>query len=182
MKYLILLFFISTLSFVYGQNDDNDEQPIFWDGYTEICYPPLDYDFLDTTNNGEINTEKGFIIQCHIPLLYLSTESPNIIDPKSNTDEVGIPQKQTYYFQVNFLRHRIQLFNCDKLIESYEILNFKNGKNKLVINCLWESGKTTIYLKRSKTPTFRQVKFDEQGELEGVCVNKEVKIFKIRQL
>jgi len=47
---------------------------------------------------------------------------------------------------------------------------------------LWESGKTTIYLKGSKTPTFRQVKFDEQGELEDVWVNKEVKIFKIREL
>ena len=71
---------------------------------------------------------------------------------------------------------------CDKLIETYEILDFKNGKNKLLKNCLWENGNTIAYLKGSKTPTFRQVKFDEQGELEDVWVNKEVKIFKIRQL
>ena len=164
-----------------SQNIDTDEQAFFWDGTSEICYPPLDYDFSDKSNIGEINTDIGFIIQCHIPLTYHSTESPNIKSPRSNTDEVGIPEKRTFYYRVNFLNNRIQLFDCDKLIETYEILDFKYGKIELVINCLWEKGITKIFLERGNKPTFRQVKFDNQGELDDVWVNKEVTLFKIRQ-
>ena len=182
MKYIACIFLLFSSIFSYCQNIDTDEQAVFWDGSSVICYPPIDYEFTDKSNRGKVKKERGFLIQNHIPLTYYSTESPNIRFPKRYKGEVGIPEKNTFYYRVNFLKKRIELFNCDILIESYEILDFKNGKNKLVINCLWESGKTTIYLKGSKTPTFRQVKFDEQGELEGVWVNKEVKIFKIKEL
>lgn len=180
MKYIIPIFLLVSATFSHCQNVDNDEQAVFWDGTSVICYPPLDYDFSDKSNIGRMNTDLGFIIQCHIPLRYLSTELPNITHPRRNRDDVGIPQKNTYYYRVNFKKQRIQLFDCDNLIETYEILDFNNGKSELVINCLWEKGITTIYLKRRNKPTFRQVKFDEQGELDEVWVHKKIKIFKIR--
>lgn len=180
MRYLIAIFFIVKLFSSYCQNIDSNELAYFWDGTSEICYPPLDYDFSDKSNISEINTDIGFIIQCHIPLTYHSTESPNIKSPRSNTDEVGIPEKRTFYYRVNFSNKRIQLFDCDKLIETYEILDFKNGKIELVINCLWEKGITKIFLESGNKPTFRQVKFDDHGELDEVWVNKEVTLFKIR--
>lgn len=179
MRYLLFILILLMISNVNGQKDN--EQAFFWTGYPVICYPPLDYDFSNKSNKGKVNIDKGFIIQCHIPLRYLSTESPNIKSPRRNKDEVGIPEKRTFYYRVNFLRNIIQLFDCYKLIETYEILDFKNGKNELVINCLWENGISMIYLERGNKPTFRQVKFDEQGELDEVWVNKEVNIFKIRQ-
>ena len=181
MKYITSIFLLISAPFSHCQNIDTDEQAVFWDGTSEVCYPPLDYDFSDKSNIGEINTEIGFIIQCHIPLTYHSTELPNIKYPSRNRDEVGIPEKKTFYYRINFLKNKIQLFDCDELIETYEILDIQNGKNELVINCLWEKGISKIYLERRTKPTFRQVKYDKYGELDDVWVNKEVNIFKIRQ-
>lgn len=180
MKFITSIFLLISAPFSHSQNIDTDEQAVFWDGTSEICYPPLDYNFSDKSNSGEINTDIGFIIQCHIPLTYHSTESPNIRYPSRNRDEVGIPEKKTFYYRINFLKNKIQLFDCDELIETYEILDIQNGKNELVINCLWDNGKTTIYLERGNKPTFRQVKFNNRGDLDDVWVNKEVNIFKIR--
>jgi len=90
-------------------------------------------------------------------------------------------KKKTFYYRINFLKNKIQLFDCDELIETYEILDIQNVKNELVINCLWEKGISKIYLDRRTKPTLRQVKYDKNGELDDVWVNKEVNIFKIRQ-
>ena len=182
MKYIACIFLLFSSIFSYCQNIDTDEQAVFWDGSSVICYPPLDYEFTDKSNRGKVKTESGIILQCHIPLAYYSTESPNIRFPKRYKGEVGIPQKNTYYFRMSFKNVNIQLFDCEALIETYQINHFTRNKKELNIYCSGENGKVIIYLKGSKRPSFRQVKFDEQGELEGVWVNKEVKIFKIRQL
>jgi hypothetical protein len=179
MRYLYSISILLMFSIVNGQKDN--EQAVFWDGTSEICYPPLDYDFSDKSNNGEINTDIGFIIQCHIPLRYLSTELPNITHPRRNRDEVGIPQKNTYYYRVNFKKKIIQLYDCETLIETYYINDFTKNKKELNINCSGENGEIFIYFKGRKRPTFRQVKFDEQGELYEVLVQKRIKIFIIRQ-
>ena len=180
MKYIASIFLIVSSTFSQCQNIDTDEQAVFWDGSYVICYPPLDYEFTDKSNKGKVN-DKGFIIQCYIPLRYRSTVLPNIRHPRRNRDEVGIPQKNTYYYKVNFKKKIIQLFDCDELIETYEILDIQNGKNELVINCFWKKGISKIYLERRTKPTFRQVKYDKHGALDDVWVNKEVNIFKIRQ-
>ena len=177
MRYLLSISILLMISNVNGQKDN--EQAFFWTGYPVICYPPLDYDFSDKSNKGKVN-DKGFIIQCYIPLRYHSTVLPNIRHPRRNRDEVGIPEKTTFYYRVNFLKNIIQLFDCETLIETYYINDFSKNKKELNINCSGENGEIFIYLKGRKRPTFRQVKFDEQGELDEVLVHKKIKIFKTK--
>lgn len=179
MKYIASIFLLISAPFSHSQNIDTDEQAIFWTGYPVICYPPLDYDFSDKSNKGKVN-DKGFIIQCYIPLRYRSTVLPNIRHPRRNRDEVGIPQKNTYYYKVNFKKKIIQLFDCETLIETFYINDFTKNKKEFNIYGFGENGEITIFLKGRKRPTFRLVKFDEQGELDEVLVHKKIRIFKIK--
>jgi hypothetical protein len=87
MKYITSIFMLVSSSFSYCQNIDTDEQAVFWDGSSEICFPPIDYEFTDKSNRGKVNTEWGFIVQCHIPLADYSRKSPDIRFPKRHIGE-----------------------------------------------------------------------------------------------
>jgi hypothetical protein len=82
MRYIILHLIFSTVSLVFTQNDDTDEQAFFWTGSSDICYPLLDYEFIDKSNRGKVNTEWVLIVKCHIPLADYSRKSPDIRFPK----------------------------------------------------------------------------------------------------
>lgn len=42
LRGFVFINFLLVFSFNCSQNIDTDEQAIFWDGTSEICYPPLD--------------------------------------------------------------------------------------------------------------------------------------------
>ena len=180
MKYFILLFFISTLSFVFGQNDDTDEQAVFWDGSSEICFPPIDYDFTDKNNlNEKINVDYGFLIQNHIPLTYIETRDPNILHPKRDKREVDIPYKTTLYYNVDFQKKIIKIFDCDKLVETYQVQFFELNKKELIIHASNTKNNISIYIENDVDSTFRSVRISLNGDDEETVVNKNVKILKV---
>jgi hypothetical protein len=101
MKYIASIFLLFPSIFSYCQNIDTDEQVVFWDGSSEICFPPIDYDFTNKNNlNEKINVDYGFLIQNHIPLTYIETRDPNILYPKRDKREVGIPYKTTLFIML----------------------------------------------------------------------------------
>ena len=180
MKYIACIFLLVSSTFSQCQYIDTDEQPVFWDGSSEICFPPIDYDFSDKNNlNEKINVDYGFLIQNHVPLTYIETRDPNILYPKRDKREVGIPYKTTLYYNVDFQKKIIKIFDCDKLVEKYQVQFFELNKKELVIHASNTKNKISIYIKNDVDPTFRSVRISLNGDEEETVVNKNVKILKV---
>jgi hypothetical protein len=161
-------------------NAQEDQEPIFWDGYSEICYPPIDYDFSDKNNLDEkLNINNGFLIQNHIPLTYFETRDPNILYPRRDKREVGIPYKTTLYYNVDFQKKIIKIYDCDKFLEKYQIEFFELNKKELIIQGSNTKNNISIYVQNSEDPTFRAVRISLNGDDEETIVNKIVKILKV---
>jgi hypothetical protein len=179
-KFMKCLFFCSILLFSFLLNAQVDKESIFWDGSSEICFPPIDYDFSDKNNLDEkLNINNGFLIQNHIPLTYLETRDPNILYPKRDKREVGIPYKITLYYNVDFQKKIIQIYDCDKFLEKYQIEFFELNKKELIIQGSNTKNHISIYVQNSEDPTFRAVRISLNNDDEETIVNKTVKILKV---
>lgn len=177
MKYIS---FCLILLFSFLSNAQEDQEPIFWDGSTEICFPPIDYDFTDKNNlNEKINVEYGFLVQNHVPLTYFETRDPNILYHRRDKREVGIPYKTTLYYNVDFQKKIIQIYDCDKFLEKYQIEFFELNKKELIIQGSNTKNNISIYVQNSEDPTFRSVRISLNGDDEETIVNKIVKILKV---
>jgi len=178
MKIFFVFLCIISIGNLFGQDDD---EAYFWDGTVEICYPPLDYGFDNPENKGYINLEEGFMVQNHIPLSYNYTRDPNIKHPKLDKREVGIPEKRTFYYNINLEDSLIEVFDCDKRLLVYTILEIQVTNKELVIKSENEADTSTIYMTMEKNPTFREVRISKAGDDEETLVNKEVSIFKLNR-
>ena len=176
MKTFFSLVFIFSFRIFFSQDD---EEAYFWDGTAVICYPTLDYEFENPDNKGTFNLEEGMMVQNHIPLSYNYTRDPNIKHPKMEEREVGIPDKRTFYYNINLEDSLIEVFDCDRRLRSHNIQEIHTTNKELVIKSENETDTSTIFMSLEKNPTFREVRISRAGDDEETLVNKEVSIYKL---
>lgn len=178
MKTIFTLIFIFSLRVLFSQED---EVAYFWDGLPEICYPAWDYEFKKPENKDLIKNEDGFLVQNHIPLSYMYTRDPNINHPKLDKREVGIPQKFTFYYNVNLGNSQIVVFDCDQRLRSYNILKVEVTKKEIIIRSENETDTSTIYMSVKKSPYFKEIRISKVEDDEETLVNKKVRVYQLKR-
>lgn len=178
MKTIFTIIIIFSLRVLYSQED---EVAYFWDGSSAICYPDWDYEFKKTKNKDLIKNEDGFLVQNHIPLSYMYTRDPNINYPNLEKREVGIPQKFTFYYNVNLGESQIVVFDCDQRLRSYNILKVEVSKKEIIIRSENETDTSTIYISVKNKPSFKEIRISKLEGDEETLVNKKVRVFELKR-
>ena len=92
---------------------------------------------------------------------------------------MGIPYKTTLYYNVDFQKKIIKIFDCDKLVETYQVQFFELNKKELIIHASNTKNNISIYIENDVDSTFRSVRISLNGDDEETVVNKNVKILKV---